>query len=529
MRNVTQSAMTHRRLITILSFLLCFCPLWGEIRLPEVFSDNMVLQQNTSVNIWGWADAGSKVVLSSSWSKKKVEVVADDSGYWVAAIPTAAASFEPQSLVASECRGSRKISTVQLENVLLGEVWFTTGQSNMELFLGGEGNCPIENGNEAIATCGKYKGIRFCKVPRRGYSNVQETVEGKWMESNSTNAPIFSAISFFFAKYLTEVLDIPIGIVGCSYGGTTLEGWLPEKKLLEYEDIDLSYVKSVPANVRIDEWVHPEIMYNAMLHPLAGYTARGFLWYQGEGNVSRYSSYSQRLKDMVEIWKDDWKSRNPNGQSTEEIDQMPFYIVEIAPCSLYGGMQGTWAAFLREQQYIASKQIPNSGLVSTNDLVYPYETCQIHPRKKEEVGQRLAFMALNKTYGHKNVVCEGPVYSKIEIKDASCFRDLCYCGEGGKFYGPFDFDGKCAEIYFDNVEEGLSPFYGLTGFEIAGADRSFKPAQAVLFQPHRSVVVWSEEVAEPVAVRYCFRDWQVGNLTNYRLLPCVPFRTDNWN
>ena len=232
-------------------------------------------------------------------------------------------------------------------------------------------------------------------------------------------------------------------------------------------------------------------MYNGMLHPLRHYSIRGFIWYQGESNVGKEKTYAQRLKDMVDTWRKDFGGT---------AQQLPFYLVEIAP---WGGY-GEWLSspLLREAQHNAAQLIENCGIVSTNDLVKPYEFNQIHPAQKREVGNRLAYMALNRTYGYKSIVCDSPEYDHMEIK------------------------GNEVEVFFKYAEDGLSPWQDIEGFEIAGADGVFKTAKATLNNDHKSIMVSSSEVPQPVAVRYCFKSFQIGNLKNMRGLPVVPFRTD---
>ena len=230
------------------------------------------------------------------------------------------------------------------------------------------------------------------------------------------------------------------------------------------------------------------VMYNAMLRPVAGYTVRGFLWYHGESNVGRYMDYAARLADMVSLWRGLWAQ-----------DDLPFYYVEIAPFEYGNGK----SPYLREAQCRAQELIPNSGMICTNDLVEPYEFCNVHPKNKRDVGYRLAFMALNKTYGMKEIACQSPQYESMEIRD-----------------------GK-ARIRFKYMDQGFNRMADIRGFEICGADKVFYPADAVV-ENQFALVVSSEKVPEPVAVRYCFRDFQPGNLADTRELPVVPFRTDDF-
>ena len=297
-------------------------------------------------------------------------------------------------------------------------------------------------------------------------------------------APEFGATAYFFATLLTEVLNVPVGIINCSWGGSTVEGWLPKDILLNYSDIDLSLAGN---DEKIHPMLQPMIMYNGMLKPASKYTVRGFLWYQGESNVG-HPDYAKRLATMVEHWRGLW------GQG-----KLPFYLVEIAPYE-YG--KGDQAAYLREEQYKASRLIPNSGIISTNDLVQDYEKRQIHPKEKQKIGERLCYMALNKTYGYTTIACEGPLYDHMEI------------------------DKNKIILFFKNAEDGFNRDNGIIGFEIAGKDMRFHKANATIDANKKTVIISAPGVKAPIAVRYGFRNFQIGNLQNVQGLPMLPFRTD---
>ena len=466
----------------------------AEIRLPEIIGDNMVLQQQTSVNIWGTATPGSTILAVPQWNGKAYTCPADADGHWIISIDTPAAGLEPQTLEISEIRDGKKatskniISSIRLENILIGEVWLCSGQSNMEMPLAGFWDCPVEDSAGEIALSGRMTGIRMATIPKTGALVPQNEVDGAWKTCSPENTALFSAAGYHFGRMLHEVLEIPVGIINCSWGGSTLEGWLPYGVAAGYDDIEC--IAEAPEDGRWNAHT-PCAMYNGMLYPLRNYTVKGFCWYQGESNVGRHDTYAERLQTMVSIWRELW------GQG-----ELPFYIVEIAPY-LYGG-DGTSGARLREAQFKAAREIPSSGIICTNDLVYPYEDVQIHPCRKKEVGQRLAYLALNRTYGYAGIECEGPVYREMKP------------------------EGDEILLFFDNDASGFSPWHDITGFEIAGEDRIFHPAEARVIPGKKCVAVKSSEVQSPVAVRYCFRDFCPGNLTGARNLPVYPFRTDNW-
>lgn len=463
----------------------------AEIRLPEIISDHMVLQQNGSAKLWGEATANTKVTVKTSWSKTRYSSTADADGKWVISIDTPKGSYDTHSVTISDKDGS-----VTLNDILIGEVWLCGGQSNMEMPLEGFEACPIEEGDREIAVSGNYRDrIRRVKVPKTGSEEVQEYVKGSWETPCPANTRYWTATGWFFAKMVNEVLNVPVGLLECNWGGSAVESWLPREIVYSYPENTLPNGKYSPGMLPEGyyRWDTPIVMYNAMLYPVRNYTIKGFLWYQGETNAGFPQYYAERLATMVKVWRELW------GQG-----DIPFFEVELAPY-IYGG-DGTSGARIREAQRNAVKLIPNSGIISTNDLVYGHEYDQVHPRKKRPVGERLAYMALNKAYGYADIICEGPVYKEIQI------------------------NGNQVDVYFDNTVLGLSPWHGITGFELAGEDRVFYPAKADLIHWDKSIVtVTCEQVPNPVAVRYCFKDFLVGNLTGRCNVPIPPFRSDNWD
>ena len=473
-----------KTILSLVALLACASNLWAEIKLPNLVGDNMVLQQATKVRLWGESTPNAQVTATNSWDQQTYQATADAKGQWELWMQTPSATFEPQQVTLSD--GTDK---VVLHDLLIGEVWFGSGQSNMEMPLRGFWNCPIEDGNQSIATAGKYRrSIRYATIARQGTIEPQAyPQEGEWKTCDPTNAPGFGATAYYFATLLTEVLNVPVGIINCSWGGSTVEGWLPKEILQGYPDVDLSLAGN---DEKCHPMLQPMIMYNGMLKPSCKYTIKGFLWYQGCSNVGR-PDYANRLATMVNHWRTLWGS-----------EELPFYLVEIAP--YYYGKEDN-GALLREQQHKASQLIPNSGMVSTNDLVEEYERRQIHPKNKRTVGERLAYMALNKTYGYRTIACEGPVYDHMEIE-----KDQ-------------------VTIYFRHAENGFNRDNGIVGFEIAGKERRFVKANVIKVDANKkTVTVSAPGIKQPVAVRYGFHDFQIGNLKNVAELPVVPFRTDNW-
>jgi sialate O-acetylesterase len=461
-------------------FFLCVGMADAKLKLPAQISSNMVLQQQTKVCLWGEATPNATVTITTSWSLPETAKAGAD-GKWTASIETPEASFMEQDLLVSD--GDSK---VLLKNILIGEVWFCSGQSNMEMPLNGFGGCPILNANNLIADAPNHV-IRMATIEKKAALTPQPYANGEWKTATPDNAQWFSATAYNFALGLQRTLQVPIGIINCSWGGSHVEGWLPKEILQGYPDIDISKAGSKQGL----EYDQPMIMYNGMLAALTNYTVKGFIWYQGEGNVGHADTYAERLATMVKLWRSLWG-----------LGDLPFYYVEIAPYRYENDNQKLSGALLREAQFKAQALIPNSAMITTNDLVKPFEATQIHPANKTDVGERLAYQALNKTYGIKGIEADGPIYQKMEIK------------------------GNAIEVTFSNASSGFSPWLGIEGFEIAGADKVFHPARARLSRG--AIVVSSEEVPAPVAVRYCFRNFQIGNLTGARNLPVIPFRTDAW-
>lgn len=305
--------------------------LYAKPVLPEILSDGMVLQQSSKVNIWGKTDPGKTVEVKPCWSKTAVRVTANNEGKWLAVIETPEASFTPRTVTISDGE------EVVLKDILIGEVWLASGQSNMEMPLHGFNNNPIMDANETIAFSGQYPAIRFVTIPRVQSFEPQEEVEGRWQVCNPANSPEFSATAFFFAETLHKSLNVPIGIIVSAWGGTKVESWIDRETLETYPDVNLS--EDVVS--KLNPAARPLLMYNAMIHPITHYLVKGFIWYQGESNVGAHQVYPERLHNMVSLWRKQWDNSD-----------LPFYYVEIAPFE-YGNGNDTGAAYLREAQFKA--------------------------------------------------------------------------------------------------------------------------------------------------------------------------------
>lgn len=483
----------NRRILFLTALAIMASGMQAKVRLPHLVSDNMVIQQQTDVRLWGWAKPGKKVVATTSWSEQRSEAKADKQGRWLLTVRSPKASYTPLSITFDDGDGE-----VTINNVLAGEVWVCAGQSNMEMPVKGFGQCPVENYNiEVINAAGPYQ-VRSAKIPSIMRMTPQEDADTEWRECGPQTVGEFSATGYFFAQLVNKALNVPIGLIEANKGGSRVESWLTKENLEKYTNEPTDTMGIV--NFKKEWDYHRALVWgNGTFNPILNYTVKGILFYQGCSNVGDPGDqYSQRLKLLVEQWRAQFK-----------LGEIPFYFVEIAPFH-YDNVDADNGAKLREQQFKASKIIPNSGLVCTNDCVYPYESTQIHPTQKQKVGQRLAFLALNKTYGMDKVICESPSYKDMKVKNDTVM------------------------IHFNNECGGLSRFMDIKGFEVAGTDKVFHEAKAEHFwQPgggywDECVILTCPAVQKPVAVRYCFKNWQLGNLANQGGLPLFPFRTDEW-
>lgn len=456
----------------------------AELRLASLVSDNMVLQQNTDARLWGSATPGATVTVAPSWGEA-VAVKAAKDGSWMASVPTPAASYDPAKIEFTTSAGDK----ATVSNVLIGEVWLASGQSNMQMPLKGFPGCSVQDGLDEAINAKDIPGVRMFNVPMVQNYEPQDACGGHWMTTeNYRDAMEFSATAWFFAKSLSRALDVPVGIVNCSYGGSRVESWTPRDMLEGYSDVSLAQ-EDIEA---MTDYLRPMLMYNAMFRPIERYTYKGIIWYQGCSNVGQHENYPVRLAAMVERWR-----------AEMGLGEIPFFYVEIAPYDYESGDYASGAR-LREAQYKAQSLIPNSGMVCTNDLAEPFELHNIHPRRKAPVGQRLSYMALNRTYGHDNVCDSGPEYAGWKAK------------------------GNEAWVAFKNLPMGICRNYMLEGFELAGPDRVFHPATGWLHWQTNEIVLTADGVDEPIAVRYGFGDFKPGTLIGGNEQPAVPFRTDDW-
>jgi sialate O-acetylesterase len=444
----------------------------AAVRLPAVFSEYMVLQRGQPVPIWGWAENGEEIVLNLNAQTRTTKAGPD--GRWKVVF----AKLDVGQPLQLTVKGSSGNSIV-VPNILVGDVWLCSGQSNMQwTFNAGQG---VLN-NDAEVAAAKYPGIRVFTVGQQRSPQPAVNINGVWLPVTPENLRAdgkhgTSAVAYFFGRELHRELGIPIGLIVSSVGGTSAELWTSRKAL-----------ETNPRLKSLATQGDTSVLYNGMIAPLVPYAIRGVIWYQGEDNVARAYQYRELFPTLIAQWRNDW------GQGV-----FPFGFVQLAPCR-YQPLDPMCCAELREAQAMTAASTPNTGMAVTMDIG---EVTCIHPKNKQEVGRRLALWALAQVYG-RSIVYSGPIYKAMTV------------------------EGNRIRIAFQHVGGGLVALDGkpLTGFAIAGADRKFLPAFVEI--ESGSILVHSDQVAAPMAVRYAWRDDATPNLANKEGLPASPFRTDVW-
>lgn len=470
-----------KKQLIILFQIICIYSVFGEIKFPSIISDNMVLQQEADVLLWGESAPNENVVVVTSWDKKEYQIKATTSGEWQVKVKTLSAGGPYEISVVT------KTDNKVLKNVLLGEVWLCGGQSNMDMGFRGLANQPLYNAADEILDS-NYPQLRFFRVKRDFNLEPQKDCRGNWQISNTESAEIFSAVGFLFGRQLHKQLNVPVGMIACTWGGSKVEAWMSKELLEQFMDTKLPWEVTAQNANRTRS-----VLFNAMVKPIAGYNIKGCIFYQGEANVTNPDGYAKLFPAMVDEWRTLWKSN------------FPFYYVQLAPfpyTNMGWNSNGTEAAKFREAQHKAMKNIPNSGMVSLTDVGDEYS---IHAPDKVTVAKRLLYWAYANAYNKKGFEFSAPVYKSVELQKGQI------------------------SVYFDNAKYGLSS-YGkeLVGFEIAGDDKVFYPAKAILQRDPTKVVLTCDKVQSPVAVRYCFKNYSYGNLYNNSGIAAYPFRTDNW-
>ncbi len=440
----------------------------AAIRLPSVIGDHMVLQQNSTVKLWGWSSPGEAITITPSWDGHGYETTADHGARWELELSTPAAGG-PYSIAFSAS------NEIVLNDILVGEVWLCSGQSNMEW----SANHGFDN-DEAEKQTANHAKIRFFQIEKTTSKHPQDDCIGTWQVCTPESFASFSAVAYFFGRELHQQLDVPVGLIQAAWGGTAAEVWTP--------------AEIIQGDPEFNQWEHslsnsaywprePGVAYNAMIHPITSFKMAGAIWYQGESNTGNAEVYKRLFPTMIESWRELWGF------------PMPFYYVQIAPYNYGTPLIG---AHLREAQLHAMKT-PRTGMVVVSDIGNNYD---IHPRNKLDVGKRLSKWALAKTYGRPDIQYSGPIYKSHNVVDDKM------------------------RIQFEYAVDGLLAEGPLVNFELAGEDRLFLPASAEI--EGAEVVVASEYVLDPIACRYGFKNKVEPRLKNQHGLPASTFRTDKW-
>jgi sialate O-acetylesterase len=489
----------------------------ADVRLPSIFGDNMVLQQGLECPIWGWSDPGEKVTITVKGIEHNV--VADKSGQWRVKLRKLETSNDPISIT---IQGK---NSIELKNVLIGEVWVCSGQSNMGFPVAAANDPDLEQ------LSANYPNIRLITVPRVGTQEPKDDFDGQWEACTPDTVGQFSAVGYFFGRQIHQSLNVPVGLIDNAWGGSACEAWIQRNRLeklpsakpymaqwaeteakfdeakmkADYENKLALWQKRVekakssnqpapkkprpPRNPLIGQH-RPANLYNGVLKPIMGYGIKGAVWYQGENNSGRAKAYRDVFPLMIQNWRDDWNQGD-----------FPFYWAQLADFreEVVTPGDSTWAE-LREAQ-TSTLKLPNTGQAVITDLG---EAHDIHPKDKQNVAKRLARWALAKDYGI-NIVYRSPQYKAMQR------------------------NGSKIIVHFEHVGGGLDTFdvRSPIGFTMAGRDKVFHHASAKL-TGKETIEVWSEKVVNPVAVRYAWADNPVCNVQNREGLPLTPFRTDEF-
>ncbi len=461
-------------LAVVIGILLCIAAgSFADVVPHSLFSDNMVLQRDLSIPVWGKAQNGEKVTVE--FCGQTVSTTAHNGMWFVRLTPEPAGGPFTMKIVGS--------NAIELKNVMVGDVWLCGGQSNMQFGL------KESIGGDIAAEGADKDQLRLFTVPVKVSNSPQYTIDSAWQISNKATAEGFSAVGYYFGRYLKTHQKVPIGLINCCCGATSAEAWMSKDML----QADKRFADAYLAPDYKPGWfpLVPMIFYNGMINAVVPYGIKGAIWYQGESNAGGAYLYRDLFPAMVKGWREKWGEGD-----------IPFYYVQLAPfeASKHGPEPGdsNWAE-LREAQLLALKKISNSGMAVITDVG---NATDIHPKDKQPVGERLALLSLKQDYGQK-VECYSPVYKSVKH------------------------DGEKLVVRFDNAYAGLKTSGSAPkGFAVAGVDGKYQWAEAEI-KGKDSVAVWSASVPNPVSVRYGWADCPSLNLFNSAGLPASPFRTDS--
>lgn len=477
-----------KRFTFFLALLFITVSSYALVTMPAIFGDNMVLQQNSTVKIWGWAKPYEEITVKVGWDTTAYKVMTDNTMSWEVEVKTPYASYTPYEITVE---GWRKLT---FKNVLIGEVWLCSGQSNMEW----SPRAGIVNKDAEIAAA-NYPNIRFFSVVPRMSVTPQDDLYGEWTECSPETMIDFSAIGYFFARDLQKKLDVPIGIINSSMGGSPIEVWMPTFKGNKEVSIPKSAEKLPETS-----WSPktPGVLYNAMIHPLTNFVIKGFLWYQGEANEPNAENYLWNLQELIWGWRKNWT------RCDYRYNQIPFYFAQIAPYN-YGTQYA--CPTIQYGQICVPNQVGNSAMIITNDFVD--DVNNIHPKDKQTAAHRFANLAISETYGYE-----------MDPNKLHCPWSVYACKKN-----------KGVLVYFMNAKELHSTTKVIDGFEVAGEDGVFYPAKATIVKDEEEgtlscVELHFSKVKDPKQVRYAWSNTAQPSLRNEYNLPSSCFLIDRvWN
>lgn len=459
-------------------FIVGLMQLFAVINLPNIIGNNMVLQQNSEVKLWGIANEKSIVTVKVSWSNKTYKTLSDSDGNWMLKVQTSIAGG-PYEISFSD--GQKKT----ISNVMLGEVWLCAGQSNMEMPVKGYNAQPVDFSLDAINKADSTLPIRLFKIEKTKSVKPTTGLADNWQLNNPISVKEFSATGYFYAFYLQSVLKLPVGIISAAWGGVNIETFMDSLSLSKFQKVNTPKQNTV----KLTKPLHCEL-YNAMIFPLKNVIIKGVIWYQGESNVWQWDLYKKQFPAMVANWR-----------NTFDAGEFPFYFAQIAPWK-YNALNGQTAALLREVQHFLAESVPNAGMVPTIDTG---DSLIIHPAAKKLIAERFAHLALAKTYHVKGIEYQAPTFKTMTIAKDTVVLD------------------------FNNAELGLHANSNLIeSFEIAGSDSIFKLAKAVIVDKSTNIKLTETTIKNPIAARYAFRNYTPASIFNNFGYPLLPFRSDNW-
>lgn len=463
-------------LVKIMLFPLFSGSLFANITLPGIFSDGMVLQQQSDVKIWGMGIPGMTVKISSSWDNGKHEAVVTSDSTWSIKLNTPVASYNSYQIKIESGKES-----ITLENVLIGEVWLCTGQSNMHMPMKGYYNQPVLGSLDDIINSSNDN-IRYFNIEQKNSLHPLKIDEsGSWQTPSPSTTANFSATAYYFGRYIQRILDIPVGLIHSSWGGSKIEAWMSKESLAGFPQFK---IPTENPEKRVAP-LRPTVIYNSMIYPVAGYGIKGALWYQGYSSKFEYKIYPELFKAMHADWNKIWGY------------EFPIYLCQNAPHE----STNHYGPFMREAQLKIPREQPNTAIAILSDIG---EKEIVHCADKRTTGERLAYIALAESYGFEDLPYRSPEFRSLNAIDNKVI------------------------VRFNYAENGINTFgKELNEFEIAGADKVFYPAEAKIV--YNTIELSSPDVGKPVAVRYGFKNFFEPCLFGVNGQPVSSFRSDDWD